>query len=58
MYVPLSSYYTEAPFGHIPILSVDGVEVCGSINIARFVAERHGECVDDTYVSEIYYYVK
>ena len=33
----------ESPFGHIPILSVNGTEVCGSVNIARFVAERHGE---------------
>jgi len=37
--------HTEAPFGHIPILSVDGVEVAGSVNIARFIAERHGEYV-------------
>jgi len=58
MYVVLSSYHEEAPFGHIPILSVDGVEVCGSINIARFIAERHGESVVDTYISEIYYYTK
>ena len=35
--------FAEAPFGHIPILSVDGTEVCGSVNIARFVAERHGK---------------
>ena len=33
----------ESPFGHIPVLSVDGTEVCGSVNIARFVAERHGK---------------
>ena len=39
----LAIYFTEAPFGHIPILSVDGTEACGSVNIARFIGERHGK---------------
>ena len=34
---------TEAPFGHVPILSMNGTEVCGSVNIARFIAEKHGK---------------
>ena len=36
-------YLAESPFGHIPVLSVNGTEVCGSVNIARFIAERHGK---------------
>ena len=35
------SILAESPFGHIPVLSVDGTEVCGSVNIVHFVAERH-----------------
>lgn len=32
----------KCPFGQLPILEVDGVTLCQSMTILRFVAKRHG----------------
>ena len=32
----------QTPFGHIPILEVDGKVLSGSLPVTRFLAERHG----------------
>lgn len=32
------------PFGQLPVLEVEGVTLCQSMTILRFVATRHGKC--------------
>ena len=32
----------KTPFGQLPLLEVEGVTLCQSMTILRFVAKRHG----------------
>lgn len=41
----------KCPFGLVPILEVEGVTLCESMAILRFVAKRHGKYFSDLFRS-------
>ena len=43
MYKVAFTLSTETPFGSLPTLSVDGVTICQSLAIARYLAKEFGE---------------
>ena len=37
-------FHEDMPFQQVPVLEVDGKDkVCGHVNIARYIAEKHSE---------------
>src|SRR5262245_47999510 len=39
----IMALFLETPYGQLPVLSVDGVDIAQSFAIARFLARRYGE---------------
>ena len=35
--------FTETPFGQIPVLKIDGLELCQSVVCARYIAQKTGQ---------------
>ena len=35
--------FTDMPFGHVPVLEVDGTRVAGSMNILRYLGRKYGK---------------
>ena len=36
---------SECPFGQLPVLTVDGVDICQAHTIARYLAKEYGKIV-------------